>query len=156
MNDASVLPMKGIACCNSRMHSGKVLGAALAEAMRLKAGSGERLTQQAVATAFGVAQSSVAEWIKYGRIDKKHIPQLLDYFKDVAGPAHWGLPISDDEFALVLAFRELHDGTRAVLLQKTRHLAAKTVAEREADAKLLESTAAPATSARGKRQANAT
>ena len=120
------------------MHSGETLGKALAEAMRLKGErASKKLTQQAVATAFDVAQSSVAEWIKYGRIDKKHIPQLLDYFKDVAGPAHWGLPFTDDEFALVLGFRELHHDTQAQFLKRVRDAAAKAVADRKATNALL-------------------
>jgi predicted XRE-type DNA-binding protein len=88
------------------MHTREELGKALGDAIRAKG-----VTQAAVGEAFGVTQPSVAGWVAEGRIDKKHIPKLLTYFADVVGPAHWGLPFSDDEFALILAFRELHHNT---------------------------------------------
>jgi transcriptional regulator with XRE-family HTH domain len=65
------------------------LGAALKEAMAKK-----RVNQTEVAHEFGVAQSSVSEWIKYGRISKKHLTHLVAYFGAVVPPEHWGLPAS--------------------------------------------------------------
>lgn len=69
------------------MLSGKDLGTALADAMRKKG-----VNQPTVAAEFEISQPSVSEWIKYGRIAKKHIPHLVDWFADVVGPEHWGLP----------------------------------------------------------------
>lgn len=57
--------------------------------MRLKG-----VTQAEVAAAFGVKQPSVSEWIKFGRIGKKHITRLVQYFSVQVGPEHWGLPPS--------------------------------------------------------------
>lgn len=68
------------------MLSGTELGQALARAITLKG-----VKQQQVADAFGVRQASVSEWIKTGRIAKRHIDMLLSYFHDVAGPDHWGI-----------------------------------------------------------------
>ncbi len=69
------------------MFTGPRLGAALREAMRLKG-----VTQQSVAQAFDIKQPSVADWLKHGRVSKKHIPKLVAYFSDAVGPQHWGLP----------------------------------------------------------------
>jgi predicted XRE-type DNA-binding protein len=66
--------------------TGAQLGAALKEAMTRKG-----VTQNDVAAEFGVAQSSVSEWIKYGRIAKKHLNHLVVYFAAEVGPQHWGL-----------------------------------------------------------------
>lgn len=69
------------------MLSGPALGAALRSAIGLK-----KVTQSQVAEEFGVKQSSVAEWLRFGRIHKRHLPKLVAYFSDVVGPSHWGLP----------------------------------------------------------------
>lgn len=71
------------------MFSGEQLGQALREAMERKG-----VKQAAVAAAFDVTQPSVSEWLRYGRVGKKHITKLVDWFSDVAGPEHWGLPTS--------------------------------------------------------------
>jgi len=68
------------------MLTGTELGAALKEAMRLK-----KVTQQHVATEFGIKQPSVSEWTRFGRIGKEHVSHLVSYFSDVVGPDHWGL-----------------------------------------------------------------
>lgn len=73
------------------MLTGPELGAALRAAMDLR-----KLTQMDVAQEFGVAQSSVSEWIKYGRIGKKHLNHLVAYFSSVVGPDHWGLSVPVD------------------------------------------------------------
>ena len=73
------------------MLTGPMLGQAMREAMTLK-----KVRQRHVAEEFGVTQSSVSEWLKFGRIDKKHIPHLVDYFADVVSFEHWGLPASWD------------------------------------------------------------
>lgn len=68
------------------MLSGEELGRAIRAAIDAKG-----ITQKVVAAEFGVKQPSVSDWIKYGRIDKKHLSHLMVFFSDVVGPAHWGL-----------------------------------------------------------------
>lgn len=51
------------------------IGHKLAEAIEAKG-----VTQADVARHFGVKPPSVNEWIKLGRIHKKHIPGLVEYF----------------------------------------------------------------------------
>lgn len=119
---ASALPITGSACWNQSMLTGPELGAALKAAMQLKGG----MSQTALANEFGVRQPSVSEWIKFGRISKSHIPKLIEFFSDVAGPDHWGIPISKDEFDLILAYRSLSTGK-----QQTVYLAVKEAAKRE-------------------------
>lgn len=68
------------------MLSGPDLGAALTAAMKKKG-----VGPTAVAEAFGVKPPSVTAWQQTGRIHKKHITLLLNYFADVVGPDHWGL-----------------------------------------------------------------
>jgi predicted XRE-type DNA-binding protein len=87
MNSATVLPIIGTACEHPQMYEKAQLGAALREAMTLKG-----VRQGDLATEFGIAQSSVSEWLKYGRIAKRHLPHLVAYFSPVVGPDHWGLP----------------------------------------------------------------
>lgn len=98
------------------MHTGKQLGDAIRAAMELKG-----VKQQAVAEAFGVKQSSVSEWLSFGRLHKKHLTRLVDYFSDVVGPEHWGLPktwgrhqsseellpLAADEIDMISAYRLL-------------------------------------------------
>lgn len=86
MNSASALPITGAACCNLRMLTGADLGRALLLAMQRKG-----VKQQRMAEEFGVRQPSVSEWLRYGRIGKRHLTHLVAYFKDVVGPEHWGL-----------------------------------------------------------------
>lgn len=102
------------------MHTGKRLGDAIRAAMELKG-----VKQQAVADAFGVKQSSVSEWLSYGRLHKKHLTRLLDYFSDVVGPEHWGLPktwgqqheellpLAVDEIDMISAYRLLSPEDKA-------------------------------------------
>lgn len=92
------------------MHTGEELGRAIREAIDRKG-----VTQGEVAIAFGVRQSSVSEWLKFGRISKKHLPRLFDYFDDVVGRDHWGLSLQASgemvtdphEAALLAAFRAI-------------------------------------------------
>lgn len=74
------------------MHTGKELGAAIAEAIRLKG-----VTKTAVADHFGIKGPSVYDWINHGRVSKKHLTAMFDYFSDVVGPEHWG--IKDGSFS---------------------------------------------------------
>lgn len=114
------------------MLSGKELAAAFSEAMRLKKAKG--VTQQQVAEAFKVRQASVSEWGKTGRIAKKHLNLLVEYFEDVVGADHWGLhesiqdalnharqldsmsTLSPAEMDLIAAFRQLPDQEQHELL----------------------------------------
>lgn len=124
---ASALPIIGAACCNPRvkhaarneteMLSGAALGAALKVAMDLKG-----VNQADVAKEFDVKQPSVSEWIKYGRIAKRHIPHLVAYFSSHVGPAHWGLPASwqaaevtmlMDEAELLLHYRAMPEDAKS-------------------------------------------
>ena len=68
------------------MYTGEKLGDAIRRAMQLK-----DVTQSQVAEKFGVKQPSVAGWIKNGRIGKKHIDDLIEYFSDVVPPSHFGI-----------------------------------------------------------------
>lgn len=72
------------------MYEKEQLAEALREAMRLKGD----MSQQALADEFGVRQSSVSEWRRYGRVAKRHIDHLISYFSDVVPPEHWGLSSS--------------------------------------------------------------
>lgn len=67
------------------MLTGKQLGHAIAEAIRLKG-----VTQKDVAKHFGVKPPSIQDWIKRGTIDKAKLPGLWHYFSDVVDPKHWG------------------------------------------------------------------
>lgn len=73
-----------------------------------------------VAAAFGISQPSVSEWLKHGRVHKKHISKLVEYFSDQVGPEHWGLPFSKDEFDLVLAYRSFPPQLAADLLNRAK------------------------------------
>lgn len=102
------------------MFSGEQLSAALKAAMKAK-----DVKQGDIATAFGISQPSVSEWLKHGRVHKKHISKLVEYFSDQVGPEHWGLPFSKDEFDLVLAFRAFPPQLAADLLARAKAAAAE-------------------------------
>ena len=68
------------------MYTGEKLGEAIKTAMKLK-----DVTQSEVADKFGVRQPSVSGWIKSGRVGKKHIDDLIEYFSDVVPPSHFGI-----------------------------------------------------------------
>ena len=68
------------------MLTGKALGEALQKAITAKGVSKAQLARD-----FGVKGPSVHDWIKFGRIDKRHIDPLVDYFLDVVPASHWGL-----------------------------------------------------------------
>ncbi len=68
------------------MLTGEKLGAAIEQA-RLKKG----VSKKALADAMGVKPASVQDWVKFGRIAKERINDLVAYFSDVVGPEHWGL-----------------------------------------------------------------
>lgn len=68
------------------MLTGEKLGAALEQARQKKG-----VSKKALADAMGVKPASVQDWVKYGRIAKERINDLVQYFADVVGPEHWGL-----------------------------------------------------------------
>lgn len=68
------------------MLTGAKLGAAI-EAARKKKG----VTKKALADEFGVSAPSVQDWVNRGTIDKDKLSRLWLFFRDVAGPEHWGL-----------------------------------------------------------------
>ncbi|MBF6987223.1 S24 family peptidase [Cupriavidus sp. IK-TO18] len=68
------------------MLTGEKLGAAIEQARQRKG-----VSKKALADAMGVKPASVQDWVKYGRIAKERINDLVAYFSDVVGPDHWGL-----------------------------------------------------------------
>jgi transcriptional regulator with XRE-family HTH domain len=76
---------------NEAMLTGPELGAAIEQA-RLKKG----VTKKAFAEAMGVQPASVQDWIKYGRLAKVRINDLVAYFADVVPLSFWGLQFQDD------------------------------------------------------------
>lgn len=68
------------------MLTGKKLGDALREAIRLK-----NVSKAEVARHFEVKGPSVYDWINHGRIGKQHIEKLVAYFSDVVPSSHWGI-----------------------------------------------------------------
>lgn len=71
---------------NKAMLTGEKLGAAIEQARERKG-----VSKKALADAMGVKPASVQDWVKYGRIAKERINDLVAYFSDVVGPEHWGL-----------------------------------------------------------------
>lgn len=67
------------------MLKGKELGEAIAQAIVRKG-----VTKKAFADAMGVKPASVQDWIKYGRLSKDRINNLVGYFSDVVEPSYWG------------------------------------------------------------------
>jgi len=84
------------------MLTGKELGQAIAEAIRLKG-----VTKTAVAQHFGVKGPSVYDWINHGRIGKQHLAELVAYFSDVVGPEHWGMAAGSIEDDIAPSFARL-------------------------------------------------
>ncbi|WP_055100658.1 LexA family transcriptional regulator [Alloalcanivorax xenomutans] len=72
------------------MLKGEKLGAAI-EAARKKKG----VTKAELAREFGVKPPSVQGWVKYGRISKDMLSNVIKYFSDVTDDAHWGIEPGD-------------------------------------------------------------
>ncbi|MDR5813348.1 hypothetical protein QCE62_07045 [Caballeronia sp. LZ033] len=68
------------------MLTGPDLGRAISQAIEKKG-----VTKKAFADAMGVRPASVQDWIKYGRLAKHRINDLVDYFGDVVSAEYWGL-----------------------------------------------------------------
>lgn len=104
------------------MLQGKDLGAAIKAAMELKAarpGAG-RVGPTALARALGMSQPSASELLNTGRLAKEKLPLLLDYFEDVVGPDHFGLPYSKFEADFLKSLRLLPAPAQRDLLKKVQ------------------------------------
>jgi len=74
------------------MLKGKELGQAIKKAIELKLELGSAKSKTEIARHFDVRLPSVYDWINKGSISKDKLTKLFDYFSDVAGPQHWGIP----------------------------------------------------------------
>lgn len=74
------------------MLNGPDLGSAIARAVNLKG-----VSKKAFADAMGVKPASVQDWIKFGRVAKTRINDLVAYFSDVVPVEYWGLDFGADE-----------------------------------------------------------
>lgn len=132
------------------MLQGKELADALGlaiEAKRLLPGF-ERLGPTQLAREFGVAQGSMSEALKTGRLAKKHIPKLLEFFSDVVGPDHWGLPFSKTEFDVMLLLRELPSDMQSLVVDRMRQEVQRRRSDAQASIEGMFKTAAGASSKR--------
>lgn len=68
------------------MLTGKALGDAVGAAITLKG-----VSKAEVARHFNIKGPSIYDWIDHGRVGKRHLTRLVEYFSDVVGPEHWGL-----------------------------------------------------------------
>lgn len=75
------------------MLTGPELGAAI-ESARIKKG----VSKKKLADVFDVAPPSIQGWVKFGRIDKSKLMELMVYFSDVVDSAHWGLSMKVADF----------------------------------------------------------
>lgn len=108
------------------MLSGKELGQAIKLAIEKKISSGAVKTKADIARHFKIKPPSIHDWIKKGSISKDKLPELWNYFSDVAGPEHWGLV----EFP---AYTQVVDGAEQVVEGNHIHRAySKATAERRA------------------------
>lgn len=107
MRESTALPMPASARCNFRVLQGKELAAAIRAAIELKSakvGAG-KVGPTALGNALGIKQPSASELLTTGRLSKEKLPKLLDYFEDVVGPDHFGLPFSRLEAEVVKYLR---------------------------------------------------
>jgi len=101
--------------------------------MRLKG-----VNRSETARHFGVRPESTYDWTKYGRIAKKHLPELFNYFADVAGPEFWGMPPSQStgldldtlQIALVAVRKAIEAAEVSIDLYSTAPLIALAYRER--------------------------
>lgn len=121
---ATALPMKGAACCNPRMLQREELAAAIRTALDLKAeATGLKLGPSALGRALGITQPSASELLKTGRLAKEKLSVLLEFFADVVGPDHFGLPFSKAEMELIKDLRRLPTLAQDRLRQQVRDAA---------------------------------
>lgn len=81
------------------MLTGKKLGEAIASAIQKKIDSGAVKSKAEVARHFGIKPPSIHTWINNGTVSKDKLPELWNYFSDVVGPEHWGIPKLPNEWA---------------------------------------------------------
>lgn len=108
LTESKALPYARLRVPNKAMLTGKELGDALKVAIEKK-----DVTKVAVADYFGVKPPSVQDWIKFGRIGKQHLNNLVAYFADVVPPSHWGMADAifqnqDGSYTVVQAKSEGH------------------------------------------------
>lgn len=131
MLNASALPIKGVACCNSVMGKAvppnakaptetQELALALGQAMELKkrVPGFESFGPSAVARYLEIKQPSASQIFTTGRVSKKNLVALIDLFSDVVGPDHFGFPISKAEYDLIKNLRRLSAETQEALRQR--------------------------------------
>lgn len=101
------------------MLTGKELGNAIAEAIRLKG-----VSKAAVARHFNIKPPSISDWINRGTIDKSKLDELFLYFSDVVSREHWGLsPLHPEPQRGPFATKELTPHHYRPLVQKVCDLA---------------------------------
>jgi hypothetical protein len=101
------------------MLSGKNLGVALLHAIEIKSISKAQLARD-----FDVTPQSISAWVNYGRIHKKHIQNLVQYFLPEVSSSHWGLaeasapelPLSTSAIEVAKIFESLTSAKQLVLL----------------------------------------
>jgi len=123
------LPYEGFFAPNKAMLTGKELGDALRIAIEKKG-----VLKKDVADHFGVKPPSVQDWIKFGRIGKRHLNELVRWFSDVVPASHWGI----DQEA-----REAHSGGRLTANQGKPALGASSIPKKgpsEVQSSLIQSS----------------
>jgi len=78
------------------MLTGPELGAAI-EAARIA----KNISKKALAGQFGVQPPSIQTWVKYGRIDKSKLIELISFFADTVPASHWGLTAKEADLVAV-------------------------------------------------------
>jgi transcriptional regulator with XRE-family HTH domain len=96
----------------------------LAEKLR-NAMAANEVTPTQLAKEFGVKPPSVYDWMQFGRVAKKHIPKLAEYFGKPVG--YWlgdeeEELLDDHERQLIALFRDLPAEARDKLLQDANWL----------------------------------
>ena len=98
----------------------------IALAQKLKAAMLDKGVKPAeLAREFGVKAPSVYDWLEFGRIAKKHIPKLAEYF---GKPVGWWPGedeeelLEDNERQLLAMFRDLKQDAKDKLLQEATWL----------------------------------
>ena len=87
-----------------------------------------RVGPTALARALGMSQPSASELLNTGRLAKEKVPLLLDYFSDVVGPDHFGLPYSKFEADFLKSLRRLPAHAQQALHERVNEAADKIAA----------------------------
>lgn len=124
---------------NKAMLTGEELGEALRIAIEKKAARWEaegrgRLLKKDIAAHFGIQPPSLQDWIKFGRIGKQHLNELVRFFSDVVGPEHWGIGeafTTSSQKTEPLAFTDAnvpHEVKESYIVDLAKHLADQIIA----------------------------